>query len=573
MSIQNIQTMDTLPIELQIGDGDITQFPQAEIRDNDNNLLDPLDLVHVVSGNYKPIAPYIMPNELYLSIIYIVYSDAGHTILNTDYERDTEVFYQILPDEFKANVSLLSLEATSQSIKNQTDLLHFDGGNNIHASISDKGVLNNPPSENIDDYKATGFSVPNEYNTELTAIQVDLDNPDQYKAVGFAVSGEYNTELAAIQADLDANEVKIDAIQADLNNPDQYKADISLIALESTSQDILGQIDSIPSGGSLRLKIESHTVSQYFRDMTGTTVAMITLDGIPVSGAVVIADYYKPDNSIFLAASPFIEIGTTGIYYNNYNIPPTADQGIYKVKINAIYEVGGSSFTDDFTEPNGPASNWTVQGGTWGIESNIYKETSQYGGSLSVLNDSSAFNWKDYSFEADIRRDFSHDHTYNGVVGRWQDSSTNYWFYMSPVDNTVKLLGNGVDETTIYTFNVGEWYTFKMVFLGNNIKCYVNNIEVIDATDPTPIENGKVGFKNGNFGASFDNVSVVVDETEYESYQVKDFIVDDNYKADISPLALETTLQFVKAKTDVLKDSWNDPDAATIADAVLDETA
>lgn len=38
------------------------------------------------------------------------------------------------------------------------------------------------PSQTLADYKATGFSVPNEYDTVIAALQTDLDSPNQYKA-------------------------------------------------------------------------------------------------------------------------------------------------------------------------------------------------------------------------------------------------------------------------------------------------------------------------------------------------------------------------------------------------------
>ena len=38
---------------------------------------------------------------------------------------------------------------------------------------------------------------------DLVTVQADLDNPDQYKATGFAVPNEYDVELAAIQGDID----------------------------------------------------------------------------------------------------------------------------------------------------------------------------------------------------------------------------------------------------------------------------------------------------------------------------------------------------------------------------------
>ena len=60
---------------------------------------------------------------------------------------------------------------------------------------------------------ATGFSVPNEYDVAIAALQTDLDNPAQYKATGFSVPNEYDVAIAALQTDLD--------------NPAQYRADVS----------------------------------------------------------------------------------------------------------------------------------------------------------------------------------------------------------------------------------------------------------------------------------------------------------------------------------------------------------
>ena len=74
---------------------------------------------------------------------------------------------------------------------------------------------------------------PDDIETTISGIQVDLDNPDQYKAdiSTLALADEYNTVLSNIQADLD--------------NPDQYKADVSALALESTTTAIKVSTDTI----------------------------------------------------------------------------------------------------------------------------------------------------------------------------------------------------------------------------------------------------------------------------------------------------------------------------------------
>lgn len=144
----NIQVGDTVPIELQIADGATNQYPRALVYSEASALLITIDLAHDNQGNYSG-NTYVMPNNEFVKVVYIVYSDSGHTTLNTDYERDLEIFYRLLPDEFKADVSLLALETTSQLIWGDTNELQINQG---------------------DWLTAAGFSVPNEYDFSIAAI-------------------------------------------------------------------------------------------------------------------------------------------------------------------------------------------------------------------------------------------------------------------------------------------------------------------------------------------------------------------------------------------------------------------
>ena len=191
-----LEINDIVPIVLQIEDGATDQYPQAVIYDDNDNLLTTLNLSHKNNGLYAPSSQYTMPDEDYISVTYIVYSDSGHTTESAVYLRDVDIFKKVVPDN----------------------------------------------------YKATGFAVPNEYDAELTAIQADLNNPDQYKANVSTLALEANIEghvttalntydpptRAELTSDkneiiteVNANEIKLDIIQADLDNPDQYKADVT----------------------------------------------------------------------------------------------------------------------------------------------------------------------------------------------------------------------------------------------------------------------------------------------------------------------------------------------------------
>ena len=124
-----------------------------------------------------------------------------HIVLNPAVK--TEYLY-LMSTGTDEHAGKIILGGYPEEIKTATDKMTFSG-NEIQAKVTDKGVLNNPPSENIDDYKATGFATENPPSQNL----------DDYKATGFSVPHEYDTQLANIQADLD--------------NPDQYKADVSAI--------------------------------------------------------------------------------------------------------------------------------------------------------------------------------------------------------------------------------------------------------------------------------------------------------------------------------------------------------
>lgn len=110
-----IQIGKEVPIVLQIEDGAVDQYPQAVIRDDEGNLLATLDLAHADNGAYTPASPYLMPNEDYIRVTYIIYSDAGHITESSMYFRDIDVFVQIYPNDYKADVSNLDVLVSSRS--------------------------------------------------------------------------------------------------------------------------------------------------------------------------------------------------------------------------------------------------------------------------------------------------------------------------------------------------------------------------------------------------------------------------------------------------------------------------
>lgn len=176
--IASLRVGETVPVCLQIVDGVTNQYPQAIVRDDQGNLLTTLDLSHEANGLYVPGSPYSMPDEIFIKVTYVVYSDAGHTTESTVYLRDTDTFI-----------------ATNPLLANDARLDHLD------ADISSRSSHAAPDLSNLDVAVSTRGPI-SEYAIQLAAIQADLDNPGQYKAdvsnLDVAVSSRSSHSVADI---------------------------------------------------------------------------------------------------------------------------------------------------------------------------------------------------------------------------------------------------------------------------------------------------------------------------------------------------------------------------------------
>lgn len=82
-----------LPLSLSLEDGDVTKFPQARVYAPDGTLLGTHDLTHRALGLYTNDTE-TMFNEDFVTVLYIVYNNAGHTVESTEHLRASEVFAQ-----------------------------------------------------------------------------------------------------------------------------------------------------------------------------------------------------------------------------------------------------------------------------------------------------------------------------------------------------------------------------------------------------------------------------------------------------------------------------------------------
>ncbi len=99
------------------------------------------------------------------------------------------------------------------------------------------------------------------------------------------------------------------------------------------------------------------------------------------------------------------------------------------------------------------------------------------------------------------------------VLFRYQDAKHFYYLIYKP--NGVEL-GKFVNDKQTFLattsdprMNIGSWDDYKIVVSGNNIKVYINDSKVIEATDgDSPLMTGKIGLYNEDAKVYYDDVVV-----------------------------------------------------------------
>jgi len=318
---------------------------------------------------------------------------------------------------------------------------------------------------------------------------------------------------------------------------------LDLLAKETTSQAIKAKTDTLTPGQevvfvSRGLTVESHSVTNFYLGESATIVAEVKFDTLPVSGATVTGDYYKPDNTVFLSNQAFTEIGTTGIYVHTFDIPTNADKGVYKIKIKATKTTGGGiSYSEDFT--GFISADWGNTGGTYVVydesapQGYIYRKT-DYGGFMYAFSIAGG-NFADFTYIAKVRMDSTlpdgsnAGSDYVGITFRYADSSNNYDFYFRRSAGNVRLRKNGAtlkETPSGAVWNKDQWYTMKVVVTGGNIKCYVNDVLQIEYNDSNPLPAGMVGLFTYNSVGSWDDISVETTGVTTEAFVARDFKVE-----------------------------------------------
>lgn len=140
----------TIPCTLQLKDRATGKFPRAIVRDNSGSTLSVLNLTHVSSGLYQDHST-TMTNVPSVTVQYIVYSDSGHTTIDTAYETVLETFER---DELIDTPEVESTISIKETLRLVLAALagKISGANTHTVTIRNVGDSKDRITATVDDY-------------------------------------------------------------------------------------------------------------------------------------------------------------------------------------------------------------------------------------------------------------------------------------------------------------------------------------------------------------------------------------------------------------------------------------
>lgn len=211
---------DQIPLQLQLWDGSTSKFPRAFVNDATGASISgsPFDLSHVANGQYSNLTA-VMPSTPFVTLQFIVYSDAGRTIVDLNYSYAFEI--QELENSLPSASYTAPDNASVATILTRTDV----ATSTRLASAS----YTTPP---------TVVAIRTEIDSNSTKLDVAVST--RLASAGYTAPD--NSSITAIKAKTDnlpaspANEVTVAAVKAKTDNlPASPANETSLAAIKANT--------------------------------------------------------------------------------------------------------------------------------------------------------------------------------------------------------------------------------------------------------------------------------------------------------------------------------------------------
>lgn len=175
----------------------------------------------------------------------------------------------------------------------------------------------------------------------------------------------------------------------------------------------------------------------------------------------------------------------------------------------------GALFRDDFEDVQESQGRWEDVSGSWNISNGVYNQSNDKAGVDAVSY--AGENMTDFVIEVKINVISSKTGSNTAlIIFRYVDSGNYYYFGVryELTTNAIylsKLVGGALE--IIYLGNLPEklsyntWHTLKVKVNGTNIKCYIDDVLMIDRDD-SQFSMGKIGLRTWEASACFDDIRV-----------------------------------------------------------------
>ena len=181
----------------------------------------------------------------------------------------------------------------------------------------------------------------------------------------------------------------------------------------------------------------------------------------------------------------------------------------------------GTPFSDSFTEPDGPASQWSVKRPTLAISSNEYLASAAGSATLSIPSDGAFTNWDNYRISAKIKREGAADapgysllYFRLTMVDATKDNSYYLLYRQTGIMELYKRVNGAISGGVLGSFSVSKDNIFHDVIvtvIGSTIKVWLDKTEtqVPDmVVVNTSYATGTIGVGTNTWASRFDNIQV-----------------------------------------------------------------
>ena len=440
----------------------------------------------------------------------------------------------------------------------QTNKLHTIEGNFSYGGWVDSLLkpehLDLLAKEATLDLKASQVAV-DDIKAETDKIQSEvLDKKDEFKADTsnlaleaslVPLAKEISLSLLASQASVDSrptlNDIETSPIlakeasigsRASQSSIDSHRTAVesnidAKISTRATPADIKTFATTRILTAPRSLELIAKSVSNYYKGQVGTLVVMSTYAGAPTD-VDMFATVYYPNDDVWKDEEQMTPLGETGLYTLSFLIPEDAPVGVYKVKYKATKSIAAQELADVFD--NG--DNWLVMFGTWNAVGNVFTQ-SESDFSYKVINwkDELSLDWRNYTFEADIRDDTTTGYNELGIIIRSKAHTLGYWFRYVRQSSSQRISiyknNSGTNNIKDFAITRGVWYRFKIGVNGYRIKCWIDDVLQFDWLDlnGATLMDGTVMVK-GTSLYSVKNALITIPAQEYTEYEISDFTVN-----------------------------------------------